>query len=150
MVLLFLVLLLCKQRTTHAIFWLTECYIAQRFHFQCGQKNNLFLKSWCIVAGWDTYYCKTATDGISNIGYLKVILARTPHARKQVAHKADLLIGALSGTVVNARAMDDTGLPGHRDSKSVLPHASQEPICLADVAWPVRDNKLALLVKESV
>ncbi len=40
-------------------------------------------------------------------------------------------------------AMDDTGLPGYRDSKSVLPHASQEPICLADIAWPVRDNKLA-------
>ncbi len=55
----------------------------------------------------------------------------------------NLLIGALSGTTVNAMAMDDTGLPGYRDSKSVLPHASQEPICLADIAWPVRDNKLA-------
>lgn len=67
--------------------------------------------------------------------------------KKKVVYKAELFIGALSGTAVNARAMDDIILPGHRDSKSVLPHASQEPICLADIAWPVRENKLALLVK---
>lgn len=37
-----------------------------------------------------------------------------------------------------------------RDSKSVVPRVSQEPICLADVAQPVRDNKLALHIKEKV
>lgn len=55
-----------------------------------------------------------------------------------------------SGTAVNARVLGDTGLPGHRDSKSVVPRVSQEPICLADVAQPVRDNKLALHIKEKV
>lgn len=61
-----------------------------------------------------------------------------------------MFIGAVSGTAVSAGALGDAGLPGHRDCKSVLQCASQEPICLVDVAKPVTCNKLALLVKGRV